>query len=145
MLNGDISNRSSESIAVMCMDNLIFMKKMGILERISTSIMGRFFTAKFDYQVKDFISYVYSQTPYTVDLVVFSKDNSWELKKFLECWDVPYNRIIVIDHLIQLNAKLRSGDITYYVDNNATRRSRVNHKWSLSLAQISAIIKKQRN
>lgn len=48
MLNGDISNRSSESIAVMCMDNLIFMKKIGILERISTSIMGRFFTAKFD-------------------------------------------------------------------------------------------------
>lgn len=50
MLNGDISNRSSESIAVMCMDNLIFMKKIGILERISTSIMGRFFTAKFDSQ-----------------------------------------------------------------------------------------------
>lgn len=142
MINGNISNRSSETIAVMCMDNLIYMKKMGVFEKISTSIMGQFFNAKINQMMKDFITYVYRQTPYTVDLVVFRKEDTWELKKFLEVREIPYSRIIVIDHLIQINAKLRTGDITYFVDNNSTRRSRINHKWSLSLAQISAIIKK---
>ena len=141
MLHGELSNQSYDTIGVMCMDNLVFQKKSGFLARLSTSVLGKYYNAKIDLQVKELLEYIFRKTPYTADLIVLRKDYGVELEEFLKSNDVPYNRILEIKNYGELTSMLNARKISYLQDNNSSRRNRVCSKWALSLSQMFSIIR----
>ena len=138
MKNGDLSNQAGVTIGFRCIDLLIIYKDEGVKNKLLNALFGKVKRAEVDEVVRSTMEYIYRNTEYNVDLVIEKKDYTKELKNLLD--DMPFNRIVLIDKISQISARLLSGDLSYYIDNDDYRRSLINNRYAISFNELREIV-----
>lgn len=138
MKNGDLSNQAGVTIGFRCIDLLIIYKDGGVKNKLLNTLFGKVKRAEVDEVVRSTMEYIYRNTEYNVDLVIEKKDYTKELKNLLD--DMPFNRIVLIDKISQISARLLSGDLSYYIDNDDYRRSLINNRYAMSFNELREIV-----
>ena len=140
--NGDLANTAGVTIAFRCEDFLIEYKDTSFTDKVLNKIWGKTKRAEVNQTVRAIMEHFYRNTEYNVDLIVESSNYDTELKVLLD--ELPFNRVISIDKLSQISSRLLTGDISYYIDNDAERRSLVNSKYAIPLSDLTKYIKGRR-
>lgn len=142
MKHGELSNTVGYSFGFRCEDFLIHFKETTLLDKAFNALFDKAKRAEVDEEVLSFMEYLYRNTEYTVDLVVDRDNYTPELKKLLD--EMPFNRVVLVDKPSQITTRLMMGDLTYYVDDNAERRSLVNSPHTRTLEELAREIKRRR-
>lgn len=91
------------------------------------------------------MNYLYRKTEITLDLIIFRDEKTDELMKFLEDSAVPYSRIVVVDRPVHITTRLMIRDLTYVLCQDAELLSLINHKWAMTLENLSDILRPKNN
>lgn len=142
MKHGELSNTVGYSFGFRCEDFLIHFKETTLLDKAFNALFDKAKRAEVNEEVLSFMEYLYRNTEYTVDLVVERDNYTPELKKLLD--EMPFNRVVLVDKPSQITTRLMMGDLTYYVDDNAERRSLVNSPHTRTLEELAREIKRRR-
>lgn len=142
MKHGELSNTVGYSFGFRCEDFLIHFKETTLLDKAFNALFDKAKRAEVNEEVLSFMEYLYRNTEYTVDLVVDRDNYTPELKKLLD--EMPFNRVVLVDKPSQITTRLMMGDLTYYVDDNAERRSLVNSPHTRTLEELAREIKRRR-
>lgn len=142
MKHGELSNTVGYSFGFRCEDFLIHFKETTLLDKAFNALFDKAKRAEVNEEVLSFMEYLYRNTEYTVDLIVDRENYTPELKKLLD--DMPFNRIVLVDKPSQITTRLMIGDLTYYVDDSAERRSLVNSPHTRTLHELAREIKRKR-
>lgn len=142
MKHGELSNTVGYSFGFRCEDFLIHFKETTLLDKAFNALFDKAKRAEVNEEVLSFMEYLYRNTEYTVDLIVDRENYTPELKKLLD--DMPFNRVVLVDKPSQITTRLMMGDLTYYVDDNAERRSLVNSPHTRTLEELAREIKRRR-
>lgn len=142
MKHGELSNTVGYSFGFRCEDFLIHFKETTLLDKAFNALFDKAKRAEVNEEVLSFMEYLYRNTEYTVDLVVDRDNYTPELKKLLD--DMPFNRVVLVDKPSQITTRLMIGDLTYYVDDSAERRSLVNSPHTRTLHELAREIKRKR-
>lgn len=142
MKHGELSNTVGYSFGFRCEDFLIHFKDTTLLDKAFNALFDKAKRAEVNEEVLSFMEYLYRNTEYTVDLVVDRENYTPELKKLLD--DMPFNRVVLVDKPSQITTRLMIGDLTYYVDDSAERRSLVNSPHTRTLHELAQEIKRKR-
>ena len=142
MKHGELSNTVGYSFGFRCEDFLIHFKETTLLDKAFNALFDKAKRAEVNEEVLSFMEYLYRNTEYTVDLVVDRENYTPELKKLLD--DMPFNRVVLVDKPSQITTRLMIGDLTYYVDDSAERRSLVNSPHTRTLHELAREIKRKR-
>ena len=142
MKHGELSNTVGYSFGFRCEDFLIHFKDTTLLDKAFNALFDKAKRAEVNEEVLSFMEYLYRNTEYTVDLVVDRENYTPELKKLLD--DMPFNRVVLVDKPSQITTRLMIGDLTYYVDDSAERRSLVNSQHTRTLHELAQEIKRKR-
>ena len=142
MKHGELSNTVGYSFGVRCEDFLIHFKETTLLDKAFNALFDKAKRAEVNEEVLSFMEYLYRNTEYTVDLIVDRENYTPELKKLLD--EMPFNRVVLVDKPSQITTRLMIGDLTYYVDDSAERRSLVNSPHTRTLHELAQEIKRKR-
>lgn len=142
MKHGELSNTVGYSFGFRCEDFLIHFKETTLLDKAFNALFDKAKRAEVNEEVLSFMEYLYRNTEYTVDLIVDRENYTPELKKLLD--DMPFNRVVLVDKPSQITTRLMIGDLTYYVDDSAERRSLVNSPHTRTLHELAQEIKRKR-
>lgn len=142
MKHGELSNTVGYSFGFRCEDFLIHFKDTTLLDKAFNALFDKAKRAEVNEEVLSFMEYLYRNTEYTVDLIVDRENYTPELKKLLD--EMPFNRVVLVDKPSQITTRLMIGDLTYYVDDSAERRSLVNSPHTRTLREITQEIKRKR-
>lgn len=142
MKHGELSNTIGYSFGFRCEDFLIHFKETTLLDKAFNALFDKAKRAEVNEEVLSFMEYLYRNTEYTVDLVVDRDNYTPELKKLLD--EMPFNRVVLVDKPSQITTRLMIGDLTYYVDDSAERRSLVNSPHTRTLHELAREIKRKR-
>lgn len=142
MKHGELSNTVGYSFGFRCEDFLIHFKDATLLDKAFNALFDKAKRAEVNEEVLSFMEYLYRNTEYTVDLVVDRENYTPELKKLLD--EMPFNRVVLVDKPSQITTRLMIGDLTYYVDDSAERRSLVNSPHTRTLHELAREIKRKR-
>lgn len=142
MKHGELSNTVGYSFGFRCEDFLIHFKETTLLDKAFNALFDKAKRAEVNEEVLSFMEYLYRNTEYTVDLVVDRENYTPELKKLLD--EMPFNRVVLVDKPSQITTRLMMGDLTYYVDDSAERRSLVNSPHTRTLEELAREIKRRR-
>lgn len=142
MKHGELSNTVGYSFGFRCEDFLIHSKETTLLDKAFNALFGKAKRAEVNEEVLSFMEYLYRNTEYTVDLIVDRDNYTPELKKLLD--EMPFNRVVLVDKPSQITTRLMIGDLTYYVDDSAERRSLVNSPHTRTLHELAQEIKRKR-
>lgn len=142
MKHGELSNTVGYSFGFRCEDFLIHFKETTLLDKAFNALFDKAKRAEVNEEVLSFMEYLYRNTEYTVDLVVDRDNYTPELKKLLD--EMPFNRVVLVDKPSQITTRLMIGDLTYYVDDSAERRSLVNSPHTRTLHELAQEIKRKR-
>lgn len=147
MRNGDISNISGYSIAIRAEECLIHFKQdTGIKGFINKVLFGRYHNAILNEKAVKLLAHLSRNTDNTVVLIInkysalekelllnFLKENSLDVFSDI--------RTVYLDsHLTTL---LRSNIISYYVDTDKSRISKINSPYALSLEEAFDLFGKE--
>lgn len=138
MLHGDLANSVKDTIAFRCDDFLVKYKDSGVANKLLNVLFGKSTRAFVNEEVLSVIENIYRKSECTVDLIIDSGKYDSGMKQILD--NVPFGRIIEINSPAQITMRLNTGDITYYVDDNAPRRSLVNSKYAYSFDDFKRLI-----
>ena len=142
MKHGELSNTVGYSFGFRCEDFLIHFKDTTLLDKVFNALFDKAKRAEVNEEVLSFMEYLYRNTEYTVDLIVDRENYTPELKKLLD--EMPFNRVVLVDKPSQITTRLMIGDLTYYVDDSAERRSLVNSPHTRTLSELAQEIKRKR-
>lgn len=142
MKHGELSNTVGYSFGFRCEDFLIHFKDTTLLDKAFNALFDKAKRAEVNEEVLSFMEYLYRNTEYTVDLIVDRENYTPELKKLLD--EMPFNRVVLVDKPSQITTRLMIGDLTYYVDDSAERRSLVNSPHTRTLHELAQEIKRKR-
>lgn len=142
MLHGELSNQIGYSFAFRCIDFLVKFREDSFADKVMNFFVGKTHRAVIDETVKDAMEYLYRHTEYSVDLIVENKDYTDELKALLDT--LPFNRVVLIDKLVQVTHRLNTGDLTLYIDDDEERRDIVSSQYAIPLRDLNQFIKKRR-
>lgn len=142
MKHGELSNTVGYSFGFRCEDFLIHFKETTLLDKAFNALFDKAKRAEVNEEVLSFMEYLYRNTEYTVDLIVDRENYTPELKKLLD--EMPFNRVVLVDKPSQITTRLMIGDLTYYVDDSAERRSLVNSPHTRTLHELAQEIKRKR-
>ena len=142
MKHGELSNTVGYSFGFRCEDFLIHFKESTLLDKAFNALFDKARRAEVNEEVLSFMEYLYRNTEYTVDLIVDRENYTPELKKLLD--EMPFNRVVLVDKPSQITTRLMIGDLTYYVDDSAERRSLVNSPHTRTLHELAQEIKRKR-
>ena len=142
MKHGELSNTVGYSFGFRCEDFLIHFKDTTLLDKAFNALFDKAKRAEVNEEVLSFMEYLYRNTEYTVDLIVDRENYTPELKKLLD--EMPFNRVVLVDKPSQITTRLMIGDLTYYVDDSAERRSLVNSPHTRTLSELAREIKRKR-
>lgn len=142
MKHGELSNTVGYSFGFRCEDFLIHFKDTTLLDKAFNALFDKAKRAEVNEEVLSFMEYLYRNTEYTVDLIVDRENYTPELKKLLD--EMPFNRVVLVDKPSQITTRLMIGDLTYYVDDSAERRSLVNSPHTRTLRELAQEIKRKR-
>ena len=142
MKHGELSNTVDYSFGFRCEDFLIHFKETTLLDKAFNALFDKAKRAEVNEEVLSFMEYLYRNTEYTVDLIVDRENYTPELKKLLD--EMPFNRVVLVDKPSQITTRLMIGDLTYYVDDSAERRSLVNSPHTRTLRELAQEIKRKR-
>lgn len=140
MLHGDISNQIGTTIAFQCVGTLIKFREHGLKDKLLNTLFGREKRAVINEKVQTIMEYIYRSTDMTIDIVVFEKDYSKQLEQFL-IDRFPFNRILIVSRPSQIGSRLITGDLSYYVDDNAETRSLTNSNYAIPFSKLSHVVK----
>ena len=138
MLHGDLACTYGTVVAVRCVGTLLHVKQGGLFNHFG-SIQSKIMKADIDENVMSVMNYIYRQTENIIDLVLLDSEYSDELEEWL-IERFPFNRLIVVKGASQISSRLHVGDITYYVDNDASFRSRVGSEYAVPLSDLGKYI-----
>lgn len=146
MKNGDLSNQSGYVIAFRCEDCLISFETEGLKNKafeFFSKISGYDFRKPvINEDYLKVMEYLYKWTSYNVDLVIQKENYTDKLK---ECLDgLPFGRIVLFERYSELSARLLTGDLTLYVDEDAERRSLVNSQYAVSLNELNNFLRRHK-
>lgn len=141
MKHNDLSNRQGAVFGVRCDDFLIKYKEEGLFNHIANFIVSKELRAEIDEQVLYFLNYIFRETEYTVDLIVSEDKYTEKLKDILE--QLPFSRVYVAKKPTQISSRLLCGELTYYVDDSAERRSLINSSSAITLDEAFHLIGKK--
>lgn len=130
MLRGDLSNQQSFVIGVQC-EGTLLIPKQKIINNVLHFLTGES-RYKVNQKVLDMMYYIYSNTEYTVALVIDDKLYSEE-KKRLE--DYPFNTLIN-NSKGNIISMLNTGVLSYLIDDNTYQRGVLNNKYVLSFKEF---------
>lgn len=144
MLHGDISNQRSFAFGIRCEDCLFKFKDKNIKDKFLNVMKGKSHNAEIDKQVLSLMRYIYEQTEYTVVLVIDKKNYTDEMKDALEEMNVPYNQVgLVLTNISEVTMMLNTGELTYYVDSDYTRRSLVNSQYAVDVETFNSMLRRK--
>ena len=135
MLHGDLACTVGTVVAFRCTGTLL-KKKEGLFNSLLNRISGTIQRADIDESVQSVMNYLYWHTENVIDLVLFESEYSKEVEEYL-AEHFPFNRILVVQSAPQITAKLKTGDVSYYVDNDEEFRSKINSEYAVSLSGLS--------
>lgn len=138
MLHGDISNQAGITIGFRCDSTLVHFRENTLKDRFLNTLFGRAKRAEVDEVVRSIMEYLYRNTEYNVDLIVTNREYTADLKNLLD--DMPFNRIVLIDKDSQISARLLTGDLSYYIDNDYARRSTINSRYAISISDLRSVV-----
>lgn len=141
MKKGDLSNKAGFTIGFRCVDFLVVYKDSTFTDKVLNAVVGKLKRAEVDESVRSVMEHLYRNTEYNVDLIIEQKDYTADLKRIVD--EMPFNRVVLIDKLSQVSQRLLVGDLALYVDNDDYRRSLVNNKYAITLAQLNEYIKRR--
>ena len=134
MKNGELSNTIGYSFGFRCEDFLIHFKTTSILDKAYNALFDKTKRAEVNEEVCSIMEYLYRNTEYTVDVIVERKNYTSHMKELLD--ELPFNRVVLIDDLSQVTTRLMIGDLTYYIDDDPSRRSLVNSPHTRSIDEL---------
>lgn len=140
MKNGDISNIVGTTIAFQCMGTLLEYKDMGLKNKVLNILFGKEKRAVINEKVRSVMEYIYRSTDMTIDIVIFEKDYSKDLENYL-IDNFMFSRILLAPRPSNIGSRLLTGDITYYVDEDAYTRSLVNSRFAIPFDKLSNVVK----
>lgn len=135
MLHGDISNQVGDTIAFQVIDTLLHFRTEHLKDKFLNVLYGKEKRAMVRQEVLQTMEHIYRNTEMCIDLVLFRKDFTEELKEFLE-ESIPFNRLLVVDKPSQIGIRLITSDIAYYVDDNSEVRSLLNSPYAISFDEL---------
>lgn len=135
MLHGDISNQVGDTIAFQVIDTLLHFRTEHLKDKFLNVLYGKEKRAMVRQEVLQTMEHIYRNTEVCIDLVLFRKDFTEELKEFLE-ENFPFNRLLVVDKPSQIGIRLITSDIAYYVDDNSEVRSLLNSPYAISFDEL---------
>lgn len=139
MLYNDISNMGGYTIAFKCEDFLLKFPKETLIDKVRF-LVNKYSNAEIDDTILRVMEHLYKNTEYVVTLVVDRKE--YQNRQFKSLIDnIPFNDIILIDKPTQITQRLITGDISYYIDDDAERRSLVNSEYAIPLSKLSECLK----
>jgi hypothetical protein len=130
MLRGDLSNQQSFVIGVQC-EGTLLIPKQKVINNVLHFLTGES-RYKVNQKVLDMMYYIYSNTEYTVALVIDDKLYKEE-KKRLE--DYPFNTLIN-NSKGNILSMLNTGVLSYLIDDNTYQRGVLNNKYVLSFNEF---------
>ena len=134
MKNGELSNTIGYSFGFRCEDFLIHFKTTSIVDKAYNALFDKTKRAEVNEEVCSIMEYLYRNTEYTVDVIVERKNYTSHMKELLD--ELPFNRVVLIDDLSQVTTRLMIGDLTYYIDDDPSRRSLVNSPHTRSIDEL---------
>lgn len=140
MKNGDISNSVGTTIAFQCMGTLLHYQDDGITNKVLNALFGKTKRAVVNERVRAVMEYIYRSTDMTVDIVVFEDDYSKDLETYLVD-NFMFSRILIAPRPSYIGSRLRTGDITYYVDDDVETRSMTNNRYAIPFDKLSSVVK----
>lgn len=143
MLHGDISNQVGDTIAFQVIDTLLHFRTEHLKDKFLNVLYGKEKRAMVRQEVLQTMEHIYRNTEMCIDLVLFRKDFTEELKEFLE-ESIPFNRLLVVDKPSQIGIRLITSDIAYYVDDNSEVRSLLNSPYAISFDELPNYISMKR-
>lgn len=140
MLHGDISNQVSGTIAIRGVRTLFDYRTQGIKNKILNAVYGKDRRVVFNDSMNRALEYIYRNTDMCIDIVLFEHEYNKELEEFLleHC---AFNRLLLVKRPAQINTRLLSGDILYYIDDDTETRNLVNHRYAMKSNQLWDIIR----
>lgn len=137
MLNGDLSNQVEASIAFR-FDRFLFrrVEKGLILKRVEWNL---------DRDVAGALRYVYYYSPHTVDIVAkmgsgeVEEEFEKEVAERLDEVNLPYGRIFIIKHELEVRNLLTSAYFQYYIDDVPERVNRIASEYCMGLKELYAM------
>ena len=130
MLRGDLSNQQSFVISVQC-EGTLLIPKQKVINNVLHFLTGES-RYKVNQKVLDMMYYIYSNTEYTVALVIDDKLYKEE-KKRLE--DYPFNTLIN-NSRGNIISMLNTGVLSYLIDDNTYQRGVLNNRYVLSFNEF---------
>lgn len=145
MLGGNISNVVGDCVGVVCIGTVVKFRQESLIDKVSSVVFGKYKRAYVDEKVLSFMNYLYRKTEITLDLVIFKDEKTEELMKFLGENAIPYSRIVIVGRPSHITTRLMLGDLTYVLCQDKELLSLINHKWAMTLGDLSAIIRPKNN
>jgi hypothetical protein len=140
MRHGDLSNVLPVVIGFRCEDSLLVPKETNKVRELVSNI----FPSTREYVLNDkytsVMDRVYRRTEYCVDIIIQKENYTDKIKSLLD--DLPFNRIVTIEKDTQISSRIQVGDISYYVDENPSRREVVSSKYSFDISSIAEMVRK---
>lgn len=139
MLHGDISNQVGYTFAFRCEDSLLKVKDNNLLDFALNKLHGNLTRAEYNDIYLKAMHYLYRNTEYSVDLVIHEDNYTPVLKKRFE--SLPFNRIITIRNESSIITRLKTGDISVYIDDNPYRLSLINSDFAIPISDLGKILR----
>lgn len=140
MKHKDISNLESYSFGVRVDGFLLKFKEDGLRNNVLNFFLGKGNRAEINEDALFFLNRVYRKTPFSAYLILESRYDSEKMQEFL-IDNFPFNELILVKNEIHISTRLNVGEISYYVDDDANRRSLVNSTFALSLSQANSMLR----
>lgn len=142
MKRGDISNSVGYTFGFRVEDFLVHFKQKSLLDKAYNALFDKADRAEVDEGVFSVMEYIYRETEYTTDIVIEEENYTERMASLLS--DLPFNRVVLVRKPSQITSRLLVGDLTYYVDDNDYRRSLVNNKYAITLAELNQFLRRKR-
>lgn len=130
MLHGDISNQVGTTVGFRCENLLVKYREETIWDKFCNLVVGKERRAYIDEDVRDTMEFLYRNTECSVDIIINEDNYTGALKELID--DLPFNRVAFCSKPSQINARLRTGDLSFYVDNDVNQLSLVSSPYALT-------------
>lgn len=141
MVHGDISNHQSYVIGFRCENSLLKYKDKSFIDLIANSLAGKTKRAEINKDIYSLMKYIYSNTEYTVALIIDESNYTKEAKEYLS--DFPFNNVAtIIRSRSEITSMLNTGYLTYYVTDDILDKQLVNSIYAVDSKTFNAILKR---
>lgn len=144
MYSNDLSNRVAPTLGLRVEDSLVTIIPPTTLDKVKTFVgLDTNYLYEFDEDLLKIVSFVFRHTNMTMDL--YLHDAHRKNKVLIELLDAHApGRIVFFNKPVEIARRLYTGDLLYYSDSKAERRSQVGHKSVITPSEMYDLIRRFR-